>query len=159
MPNDVPMVHGRAGLFERISRSAPFAGGSLAREHESGNARPSKFFELRGTVLATAVLRVQRLSHVVMQMALRNRVLAVAFPPDREQIGERLPAPISLLRLAHPFGPSRTLLGGPHQRAAPRTREHPPPHHVKEGGGFRPQGVQRSRAPTCAIQTRSTPAK
>ncbi len=55
-------------------------------------------------MLATAALRVQRLLHVVMQMALRNRVLAVAFPPDREQIGERLPAPVSLLRLAHPFG-------------------------------------------------------
>src|SRR5438105_1784417 len=111
MPPVVPMVFGRAGLLERIGRYAPFAGGRLAREHETRHARAGELFELRGEVLATAALWVRGLLHVVMELAQGDRLVAVPFPPDCEQVGDRLPAPIALLRLAHPLGRVVTAKG------------------------------------------------
>ena len=84
MPPMVPMIFGLAAPFERVGRCAPFAGGCLAREHVSGHAGAGELFELSSQVLAAVVLRVRRLPHVVMELANRDRLVAVAFPPDRE---------------------------------------------------------------------------
>jgi hypothetical protein len=73
----------------------------LARQYETGQARARKFFELRGEILATAILRVDRASHIVMEFAYCDWLVAVPLPPDREKIGRRLAAAIPLLRLAH----------------------------------------------------------
>jgi hypothetical protein len=34
----------------------------------------------------------------------RDRLVVVLCPPDRKQVGYRLPTPVALLRLAHPLG-------------------------------------------------------
>lgn len=102
MPPMVPMVLFSIGSFERISRCAPFAGGRLAREHESGNARAGQFFELRRAELATTALWIQDLPHGLVEIAFRCRPVTMPFPPDREKIGQRLPPPVTLFRLARP---------------------------------------------------------
>jgi hypothetical protein len=64
----------------------------LTRHHKSCHAGAGEPFELRGEELATAILRVHRPLHLVMELAHSDWLVAVFVPPDCEQIGNRLPA-------------------------------------------------------------------
>jgi hypothetical protein len=98
------MLFGSGGSLERVGRRAPFAGGCLAGEYESRHAGPGELLELSGEVLAAATLRVYCLPHIVVKLPHSDRLVAVAFPPDRKQIGKHLTAAIAFLGLAHPLG-------------------------------------------------------
>jgi hypothetical protein len=96
------------GLFERVCRHAPLPGGRLPGEDKTGNARPRQAFR------APASLRVRRPLHIVMELADGYRPVTVLLPPGREQVSDRLSAPVTLLRLAHPLG--RVLTAKSEQR-------------------------------------------
>src|ERR1700731_1298648 len=111
-------------------------------------------------MLAPASLRVRRVLHIVMELADGYRPVTVLFPPGREQVGDRLSAPVTLLRLAHPLG--RVLTAKSEQRityppaplseAAEREarldggRNPPPPPNCK-------QRCQQLRAPVRHLDT------
>ena len=136
----VPMRFGRAGLFERVGRRAPFAGCRLAREHASGHTGAGEPLELSGQVLAAAALRVHRLPHVDMKLAHRDWLVAVPLPPDRKQVSKHLPAPIAFFGLAHPFG--WVLAAEREQRIA-----HPPAPLCKASERDAGLDVRRNSAP------------
>ena len=99
----IPMPFLPGGFLEGISGCTPFPCGRLPGEDEAGHARPSQLFGLGRHVLTTATLRVQRLLHIVVELADGDRLVMVLVPPDREQVGDGLSAPVALLRLADPF--------------------------------------------------------
>jgi len=68
---------------------------------------------MRGT---GAPLRVSHLLHIVMEVANRDWQVAVLLPPGGEQVGDGLPAVITLLRLADSLG--RVLTAKREQRIA-----------------------------------------
>src|ERR1700730_8466516 len=97
-------------------------------------------------MLAPPSVRVRRLLHIVMELADGYRPVTVLLPPGREQVGDRLSAPVTLLRLAHPLGRTLTAKTGqripyppaPLSEAAEREagldvgRDPPPPPNCKQ---------------------------
>ena len=51
--------------------------------------------------MAPAVLRIRDFLYVVMELRGFYRQGLVYLPPDREQLGDLLPAPVALLRLTY----------------------------------------------------------
>ena len=45
-------------------------------------------------------MRIQRLFYIVVELADRDRLVMMLVPPDREQVGDGLSAPVPPLRLA-----------------------------------------------------------
>ena len=96
----IPMPFLPGAFLEGISGCTPLPCGRLPGEDEAGHACPSQLFGLGRDVLTTAPLRVQRLLHIVVELADRDRLVMMLVPPDREQVGDGLSAPVPLLRLA-----------------------------------------------------------
>jgi hypothetical protein len=73
----------------------------LPGENEAGHARAGEPFNTSGDVLSPTPLRVQYLPHILMDVANSDRPISVLVPPDRKQVGERLPATVTLFSLTH----------------------------------------------------------
>ena len=101
IPPMPPMPFLLAGLFERIRSRAPFPGRCLPGEDKAGHANARQLFGLGCDILTTPPLRVQSLLHVVVELAHGDRMVMVLVPPDSEQVGDNLPVPVALLRLAN----------------------------------------------------------
>ena len=116
MPPMVPMVLVRSGLLESIGRRAPLPGGRLPGEDEAGHARAGKLFESEMRVLASASLRVQRLLHVVMELADGDGLVACL----SHQIANR--SATACRRPSRSFASLDPLVPGPDSRARARDR-------------------------------------
>jgi hypothetical protein len=103
MPPMPLMLFRRAGAFERVGRHAVLADGRLPREDKASHARASKPLKVRGEVLSPAPLRVCQLLHVIVDLACRDRRVAMPLPPRREEVYERLSSRIALFCLPNPF--------------------------------------------------------
>jgi hypothetical protein len=79
------------------------SGRRLPRQHKAGHARPGEPFQKGGQVLAAAPLRVRGVPDVLVQLARGHGPIPVTLPPDGEQVRDRLPATVALLRLADPL--------------------------------------------------------
>jgi hypothetical protein len=87
----VPMPFRPVGIHQRIGCRAPLSGGRLSRQDEPGHSCGVKFFEPGRQVLASSPLWIRRLSHVVVEIPNSDGQLMMPLPPDREQVGDRLP--------------------------------------------------------------------
>ena len=59
--------------------------------------------EIAGKELPTAPLRVGDVCYLRMEITNGDRPAAMGLPPDREEVGDRLPAGVMLLRFTGPF--------------------------------------------------------
>ena len=94
MPPMIPMPVRTVGSLHGISRGPPFSGGCLASENKAGDPDSGESFELGGDKLATAILLVDEMPDIGVDIACSDRMVAVSIPPGGEQFDGGLPASV-----------------------------------------------------------------
>jgi hypothetical protein len=69
-------------LAEGVGRRAPLASGRLARQHETGDPRSSKLFELRSDILSPASVGIDDLLAFQIEPMRRLRTRPMMGPPN-----------------------------------------------------------------------------